>query len=256
MANRTLKHGRSGYHRGCRCDECRAGHRDYMRDYSRRRYAEGRPPGADGEFRCQMCGSAFVGKISRQPKYCTKRCSALIASRASAARAESLRDRLLIQREAAQRRTAVTRRAALAAAGSTSTTVKADIKCLVCGRRFIATWWGRSTNRACGDTCASLLRATRKREAKHRRRARQRGAYVESVYRHEIYARDKWTCGVCGRKVHRNRVTPHPMAPTIDHIIPLSQGGTHEPANVRTAHFLCNAIRGDRGGPEQLALIG
>jgi 5-methylcytosine-specific restriction endonuclease McrA len=49
---------------------------------------------------------------------------------------------------------------------------------------------------------------------------------------------------------------PHPKAPTIDHIIPLSAGGDDTKANVRLAHFLCNSRRGNRGDVEQLKLIG
>jgi 5-methylcytosine-specific restriction endonuclease McrA len=48
---------------------------------------------------------------------------------------------------------------------------------------------------------------------------------------------------------------PHPMAPTIDHIVPLSKGGTHEPINCRTAHFLCNSTKGDRLAGDQLILF-
>jgi len=36
---------------------------------------------------------------------------------------------------------------------------------------------------------------------------------------------------------------PHPLSMSIDHIIPLSRGGTHEPDNVQLAHFICNSIK-------------
>jgi 5-methylcytosine-specific restriction endonuclease McrA len=39
---------------------------------------------------------------------------------------------------------------------------------------------------------------------------------------------------------------PDRLAPTIDHIVPLARGGTHEPSNVQSAHFICNALKGDR----------
>lgn len=53
-----------------------------------------------------------------------------------------------------------------------------------------------------------------------------------------------------------SKAVPHPRAAVLDHVIPLARGGTHEPANVRTACFLCNSIKGDGGGNEQLMLIG
>jgi hypothetical protein len=42
----------------------------------------------------------------------------------------------------------------------------------------------------------------------------------------------------------------------MDHVIPLAKGGTHEPANVRCAHFLCNALKGDGAMGEQMLLFG
>jgi 5-methylcytosine-specific restriction endonuclease McrA len=46
------------------------------------------------------------------------------------------------------------------------------------------------------------------------------------------------------------------MSASIDHLIPLSQGGGHVRANLRAAHRVCNVNRGIRGGNEQLMLIG
>ncbi|MBF6368413.1 HNH endonuclease [Nocardia puris] len=71
-----------------------------------------------------------------------------------------------------------------------------------------------------------------------------------------MFERDRWKCHLCKRKVRRSAVVPHPLAPTIDHVIPLSKGGTHEPANCATAHFRCNYTKRDCGGGEQLALLG
>ena len=76
------------------------------------------------------------------------------------------------------------------------------------------------------------------------------------MYRQKVFERDHWVCQLCRRKVNRTATAPHPKAPVIDHVIPLNKGGTHEPANVQCAHFICNSIKGDRGGGEQLALIG
>lgn len=98
----------------------------------------------------------------------------------------------------------------------------------------------------CSDRCADGA-------ARDRRRARQRGAYVEDVYRKKVYERDGWKCRLCGGALKRDAVVPHPKAPTIDHVIPLNCGGTHEYANVQAAHFICNSVKGDRG-TDQLRL--
>jgi len=100
----------------------------------------------------------------------------------------------------------------------------------------------------CSSRCARA-------HGKDRRRATKRDAFVANVNRLAIYERDNWTCQLCRKKVDRTKKVPHPKAPTIDHIVPLGAGGTHEPVNAQCAHFLCNSIKGDRG-TDQLRLIG
>lgn len=84
-------------------------------------------------------------------------------------------------------------------------------------------------------------------------------AFVAPVSRVRIFERDKWKCRLCGKKVKRDAVVPHPRAPVLDHVLPLARGGTHEPANVQLACFMCNAHKRDGlylDRPEQLALVG
>jgi hypothetical protein len=119
-------------------------------------------------------------------------------------------------------------------------------QCRRCTTAFIS---DQPENRYCSRPC---LRA----DAKARRRALKKNAYVADVSRTRIFERDKWICQLCYRKVNKAAVVPHPKAPVLDHIIPLDDGGTHEPANVQCAHFLCNSTKGARGGGEQLLLIG
>ncbi|WP_353962043.1 HNH endonuclease [Mycolicibacterium houstonense] len=95
-----------------------------------------------------------------------------------------------------------------------------------------------------------------RRAHEERKRARKAGAYVEPVYRKRVFNRDGYRCHLCGKKTDQTKKVPHPKAPTLDHIIPLASGGTHEPSNCRCACFLCNSLKGDRGGGEQLLLIG
>lgn len=70
----------------------------------------------------------------------------------------------------------------------------------------------------------------------------------------QIYERDGWRCHLCLGRIKRTAVVPHPLAPTIDHLIPIADGGPDAPSNVRAAHFLCNARRGT-GGDVQLLLL-
>jgi 5-methylcytosine-specific restriction endonuclease McrA len=71
----------------------------------------------------------------------------------------------------------------------------------------------------------------------HRMRAKQLGAFVEDVEKADIYARDNGLCGICGQPVAFNDME-------LDHVVPLSRGGKHEPANVQCAHATCNRRKG------------
>lgn len=94
-----------------------------------------------------------------------------------------------------------------------------------------------------------------RRRAHRKRRALERGAKSEPYTLAEIAKRDNYLCGICRKRVPMDKVVPHPKAPTVDHLIPLSDWGDDVPANVQLAHFICNSKRG-AGGTVQLALIG
>ena len=110
------------------------------------------------------------------------------------------------------------------------------------------------SKRYCSKACYQALTrrhespAMARRAAKERRRARKQGAFVADVNRRDVYERDEWTCQLCGQPVDPEATVPEPTAPTIDHVLALANGGTHEPGNVQLAHFLCNALKGDRQG--------
>jgi 5-methylcytosine-specific restriction endonuclease McrA len=59
-----------------------------------------------------------------------------------------------------------------------------------------------------------------------------------------VYRRDGWVCGICREPVDPELESPHLMAASLDHVIPLCRGGTHTYDNVQLAHFLCNSIKG------------
>jgi 5-methylcytosine-specific restriction endonuclease McrA len=95
----------------------------------------------------------------------------------------------------------------------------------------------------------------RKRDAA-RRRARLMDAFVEDVDPIRVFEADGYRCYGCNLKCIKGAPNNHPLQPTLDHVIPLSKGGTHEYANIRTMCRQCNVRKGDRGGGEQLLLIG
>lgn len=89
------------------------------------------------------------------------------------------------------------------------------------------------------------------------------GQYIGGQWRKPLYDilrdRDGDKCGICRRKINftlRSGTKGNPRGPSIDHIVPRSQGGLNDLANLRCAHWACNQRRGNRGGNEQLALMG
>lgn len=104
---------------------------------------------------------------------------------------------------------------------------------------------------------SDLAHARKRNQMKnHARRGRARQSNSEMIDRDVVGDRDGWKCGICRRKVDRAKTYPHPRSPSLDHVIPQSEGGPHTYANVRISHLACNVARSDRGGGEQLALIG
>lgn len=73
-------------------------------------------------------------------------------------------------------------------------------------------------------------------------------ATIERVKRADIWRRDGGRCHICGKPCDPNNWH-------LDHLIPLSIGGTHEPKNVAVSHPRCNMVRGNRGAA-QLRLLG
>jgi 5-methylcytosine-specific restriction endonuclease McrA len=64
----------------------------------------------------------------------------------------------------------------------------------------------------------------------------------------KIYERDGWACQLCGVKVkYGGRYdTPFngpPWCGSIDHILPVSRGGSHHESNLRVACKSCNSSR-------------
>ncbi len=75
--------------------------------------------------------------------------------------------------------------------------------------------------------------------AKHERRAREDAA-IERFDPLEVYDRDDWTCGICGKTVDPKVLYPDGMSASLDHVVPLSKGGDHTRSNSVLAHLICN----------------
>lgn len=179
------------------------------------------PPKPKHIISCVVCGKKFEGKAGR--KYCSDEC---------------------IKEKGRQRAKEKYKHEPVPSFETT---------CQQCGKIYKT---NRPSSRYCSKACAAKVERMAKTEQNQRRRAREKGAYVAPVSRAKIFKRDNWTCQICGKKVNRKLEYPHPMSASIDHVIALANGGTHEPANVQLAHFICNSVKSSNDEGEQLRLFG
>lgn len=69
---------------------------------------------------------------------------------------------------------------------------------------------------------------------------------IERAY---IIQRDRGICHLCGKLCRPNEIT-------LDHLIPLADGGTHSSDNLSVACLSCNTRKGARAANDQLLLVG
>ena len=60
--------------------------------------------------------------------------------------------------------------------------------------------------------------------------------YRDPALRNELFERDKWICRYCGERVSAENAT-------LDHLVPVSKGGSDAAENLATCCLICNAIK-------------
>lgn len=63
----------------------------------------------------------------------------------------------------------------------------------------------------------------------------------------ELAERDGTDCGICGEPVDMALSRADGLdCPSVDHVLPRSRGGSHDPENLQLAHLRCNMAKSDR----------
>lgn len=106
--------------------------------------------------------------------------------------------------------------------------------------------------RRCRRCKKKRQRILRKLLGNYRKRCRHYGVpYDPTIKRTDVFSRDGWRCGLCGKKCLKRFLwvngRPHPLSPTIDHIVALSlriKGHTWD--NVQCACWQCNVRKSNK----------
>lgn len=208
-----------------RCDSCRkAAHArsmDKQRARSRRRYWNNRDKILKAQLKkhaeqrkqvtliCPHCGVGFHAINTLKQKYCSEKCM-----RAATRDTQS--------RECS--------------AAGCSRPVRARGMCSMHYHR-----WRRSE----GIENDQNWNERRRRNYERRRALKKTNGDVDSFDNFDVFDRDGWVCGICGEPVDKALQWPDPMSVSLDHIVPLSKGGSHTLDNVQCAHLCCNMSKRD-----------
>jgi 5-methylcytosine-specific restriction endonuclease McrA len=118
--------------------------------------------------------------------------------------------------------------------------------CAWCGDTFKSP--AHRDTRCCSFACSTKLwkRANpdsvraHGQDAKFKRRARLRQAPYESFTIADVRARYGDDCYLCGEPIDFRLKWPHPLSPSLDHVVPLARGGKHTLDNVAMTNLACN----------------
>lgn len=104
----------------------------------------------------------------------------------------------------------------------------------------------------CDDACEAAFRQHQLEGGSALRHGWQ---WITPSRRYGIYRRDGWVCQICMEPVDPDLPPGTPWSASLDHILPRSEGGSNDDANLRLAHFNCNTERGATPDGAQLRLL-
>lgn len=136
-----------------------------------------------------------------------------------------------------------------------------EYECIYCGNKFMSDRYKKYCSNKCSKKSNEYHKTARRREM-----IKSNGHYDWSISIPKLIKRDK-VCKLCGKAIDITDIKEAKGTkiagdnyPSIDHIIPVSKGGTHTWDNVQLAHRGCNTIKNNktdviaRAGKIQLSL--
>lgn len=108
-----------------------------------------------------------------------------------------------------------------------------DFECVECGK-FVERLWDKKFQNPLKKTCDECV-------VKQRRDHRW--------FRDEVIKSGGADCDICGEVIDLSRRHPDPECLSIDHVVPISLGGSNEAHNLAPTHLVCNLRKGGRIAP-------
>lgn len=212
----TVDRGRRGRRQIYCAKTCNA---QAVRDRKSKRKQESRRNAA---LPCKVCGGAVnVHALGPVPKFCSTNCADVSRG---VRLPEPLADRLC----------------ALPECGVTFRPAARNVRC--CSERHGKILYNRES-RADGRQALPMW-DDKARARWAARQALKRGVAAEVFEFREVFDRDGWICGLCAEPVDPELRWPDPLSVSLDHVIPLSRGGSHSRANTQCSHLRCNVSKG------------
>jgi len=131
----------------------------------------------------------------------------------------------------------------------TKVRVSYNHKCRECGKHYTNNY---KRSAGCSDKCKGRY-SNRRDETNRRNKLRENGKIDWDISVERLSKRDKGLCYLCKSKTNLNDYTYDSNGyfiagdyyPSVDHVLPVSKGGTHTWDNIKLAHRICNSLKSD-----------
>lgn len=231
----SIEHRRKNITR-CSSDACRkaANNERKKRFYDKKKEELGyryedqyKPPRIDQI--CQVCGASF--KRRNIVRTCSHTCQRVLVK---IERLERVRAERMLYTAICCRKDNALLKLKKASKGTRGKRIWHQGSCSRCDSIFL----GRPKAQYCSKSCKNG-------DVQDKRRAMKQGALFTKASRMQIFIRDSYICQLCNEPTSKSYDKHDPKSPTIDHIKPLSKGGSHTIDNLQTAHSICNSYKSD-----------
>lgn len=222
-------------------------------------------------FTCGHCGATFEGRTrgGDTNKFCSRECGWKGSSRDRVYKTKAEQKRAQYERRAQRQCSAAWKPTEISCAQcskaftakskltrycsdmcrSKAHSIRKDVRnriarlCVVCSASFTPEY-GDKRRSVCSDECSRL---SRRWARKHHSKARRYQCEREMFDPRKVFERDGYRCQLCMKMTKPAKGDGwQPLAPSLDHIVPLSKRGPHTMANTQCAHRICNSRKSDK----------